>query len=82
MKKKILAIVFVILTIGVMSACGSSGSEEQGEAESQPESTTEESSEAAATAGSDTLVIYFSVTGHTKEVAELDREHAVRRNIQ
>ena len=70
MKKKLFVILLVILTIGVMSACGSSGSEEQGEAESQPESTTEESTEAAATAGSDTMVIYFSVTGHTKEVAE------------
>ena len=68
MKKRILAIVLMILTICLMSACGSSGSEEQGEAESQPESAAEESTDATAS-GNDTMVIYFSVTGHTKEVA-------------
>lgn len=69
MVKKIFAIMLMILTICFMSACGSSGAEEQGEAESQPESTAEESTDAMAS-DSDTMVIYFSVTGHTEGVAE------------
>ena len=69
MVKKIFAIMLMILTICFMSACGSSGAEEQGEAESQPESTAEESTDAMAS-DSDTMVIYFSATGHTKSVAE------------
>lgn len=69
MKKKPFVILLVILTMGVMSACGSSGSEEHGEAESQPESTVEESANAASSGG-DTMVIYFSVTGNTEGVAE------------
>jgi flavodoxin len=70
MKKKLFVILLIILTMGVMSACGSSGSEEQGEAESQPESAAEESADAVATDSGDTMVIYFSVTGNTEGVAE------------
>lgn len=68
MMKKLIAIMLMILTIGIMSACGSS---EQTDAEEQQETTTEESTEATAEATGDTMVIYFSVTGHTKTVAEM-----------
>ena len=67
MKKKVLATVLMILTVCLMSACGSSGSEEQGETESQPDSTAEESADAATP---ETLVISFSVTGNTEGVAD------------
>ncbi len=68
MMKKLIAIMFMILTIVIMSACGSS---EQTDGEEQQETVTEESTEATAEATGDTMVIYFSVTGHTKTVAEM-----------
>ena len=66
MMKKVIAVMLVILTIGIMSGCGSS---EQTGAEEQPETTAEESAEGTTEATGDTMVIYFSVTGHTKAVA-------------
>ena len=68
MMKKIIAVMLVILTIGIMSGCGSS---EQTDAEERPETTAEESTEVTAGATGDTMVIYFSATGHTKAVAEM-----------
>ena len=68
MMKKTIAIMLMILTISIMSACGSS---EQTDVEEQPETITEESTEVDTAATGDTMVIYFSVTGHTKAVAEI-----------
>ena len=68
MMKKTIAIMLMILTISIMSACGSS---EQTDVEEQLETITEESTEVDTAATGDTMVIYFSVTGHTKAVAEI-----------
>ena len=68
MKKKYLMVLFVILAISVLSACG--GNNQDGAENGQPAEATEESTDAATTAVNDTMVIYFSVTGNTEGVAE------------
>lgn len=70
MKKKLFAIILMVCTIGFITACGSSGSEEQTDVEGQTEAAVEESTDAAAPDAAETMVIYFSVTGNTEGVAE------------
>ncbi len=75
MKKMILILAAVLLTLG-LSACGNSTEEKSDQAVTSETSSEETASEETTSEGGDTqgssdvLVVYFSATGTTKGVAE------------
>ena len=68
MKRTTIAVLLIILTLGLMTACGNS--EQNGREEQQTTAAAEENVVSDETDVRDTMVIYFSATGHTKSVAE------------
>ena len=68
MKRTTIAVLLIILTLGLMTACGNS--EQNGREEQQTTAAPEENVVSDETDVRDTMVIYFSATGHTKSVAE------------
>lgn len=68
MKRTTIAVLLIILTLGLMTACGNS--EQNGREEQQTTAAAEENVVSDGTDVRDTMVIYFSATGHTKSVAE------------
>lgn len=73
MRKTIIALL-IIMTMGITTACGSS--EENNGAEQQTTAAAEEQTVSNETDARDSMVICFSVTGHTKGVAEMIAEIA------
>lgn len=70
--KKIVAILLTcIVTIGLMAGCGASNTNQSGneEADTNSENTTD-TTENTSTGNGKTLVVYYSASGNTKDVAE------------
>ena len=72
--RKILSVLLALCLIVGLTACSGGSSEEAADADNTAETAAEEQTEAPESeesgSGSETLVVYFSATGNTKEVAE------------
>lgn len=67
--KKILAVLTAVLLVMTLAGCGSTPANEPAPAET-PVSENTENDAADTETGNKTLVVYFSVTGNTKDIAE------------